>query len=646
MLKRIIIFLFVALSGLLIAGVWYQSAFMMKIEGGQWFIESPLEIQNNNLVDLGVVDFDNDGNLDIFSVGHNSRQSLLKGDGKGGFVDVLSKVGLDQQPEFPAVEITAHPPKIQKPGFYIYWQNSGLVLRWIPGDEKYTPRGEIFLSATVAIDNRSGFDVDLQQVKQSTGLTKSTIKFTAHAKGEVQIHTPRSEIPLHFKFADGMPLHNIYIGQNFTNPSNTSFEIFLIDRHGMAWADYNSDGHMDVFIARGGLAGQMALFDQQFFDELLVMKPPAFMNIISATGMKKNSCPAYNVQWVDFNNDHRLDLYIACHHRHKNQLFRNNGDGTFTDVAPAQGLDLSNSLTDTPFVWLDADNDGRLDLIIATDDGVQLYRNTRKKFILQATYAIKSVLRMTVNDYDSDGDLDLFLVSNDGMNSLLIHEGPAFSTRDATTLGLPTRGLTASWVDYDNDGNPDLHIVPGGLFRQQADHTFRETGLLKHVFAGSIKRARTQWHDMDNDGDLDLVMGINYENLSWKFFLKKMLGTYTPAWAQPERNWEWQVRTYRNQSEKNAQPNPWLQVHVNGPSGNLQAIGASVALNHNDGKRVMAQVGQADDSLMSQGHYRLYFGLGESAGKATSLQVKWGPGDIREYPLTSVDRLVTISRIP
>jgi hypothetical protein len=324
-------------------------------------------------------------------------------------------------------------------------------------------------------------------------------------------------------------------------------------------------------------------------------------------------------------------------------LYKNNGDETFFNVADKLGLDLSSKLTDTPFAWLDLEKDGDLDLIITAQDGLRIYLNNGSGFKLEKTFALSEINKLTLNDFDLDGDIDIFVSAYGDMNSFLINNGAEFSFKAANELGLPIGSIFANWVDYDNDGLPDLHVIPGGIYRQRTDHTFEATGILKHKFWRFIRRARASWADLDNDGDRDLVMAIYYKDPLWKILINSILGRYTPNWLKLRDNHgEWVVRVFINDSSNQVDAYKWLQLKLTDVMGNPQAIGALVTIERKNHK-IAAQVGQSEGSMCSQGHYRLYFGLG-SDPQINSVKIRWADGSYQEAKLKDVDRLVEIKR--
>jgi hypothetical protein len=214
---------------------------------------------------------------------------------------------------------------------------------------------------------------------------------------------------------------------------------------------------------------------------------------------------------------------------------------------------------------------------------------------------------------------------------LLLNDGNGrFSIVDPATIGLPAESVTASWVDFDNDGLPDLYSVPQGLFRQRRDHTFEGTGLLAlplHKYMAAI----ANWADFDNDGRRDLLLA-SLENFSlWRW------------WEKFRRNSEdrfaWNLAAYRNVVDNG---NHWLEVRLVGKAGNPQAIGARVTVETADGQQLQ-QVGLNDGSFFSQGHYRLYFGLGSHA-RADVIRIRWPDGQMQELKSVDGDRLQVIEQ--
>jgi len=234
---------------------------------------------------------------------------------------------------------------------------------------------------------------------------------------------------------------------------------------------------------------------------------------------------------------------------------------------------------------------------------------------------------MTVADYDADGDPDLFSASRRG-NTLLANEGGSYVPVELDSVGLPEKSMTANWIDYDNDGLPDLHIVPQGLFRQNKKHNFEPTGLF--VFPDEQYRAAIcNWVDLNNDGRRDVLLAL-LENRAFKHWWE-----FSPE-RKPAQTWS--VKTYRNVGPAAH----WVQIKLVGTKGNRQAIGARVAVVTPDGEQVQ-EVGSTDGAFFSQGHYRLYFGLG-SHDRADAIKIRWSDGYQQEIKDVKGDTLFIVER--
>ena len=244
-----------------------------------------------------------------------------------------------------------------------------------------------------------------------------------------------------------------------------------------------------------------------------------------------------NATHVDYDNDGWLDLFI---HRGgwefpmRNSLLRNNGDGTFTDVTRTAGLS-SGAYATHSVAWLDADNDGHVDVFVGHELAPsQLFRNTGDGRFSDVTAtagvgASTFVKGVTTGDYDNDGDADLYLSNMFGDNLLYRNDGTGRFTEVGANAGVqsPFASFPTWFFDYDNDGALDLFVAsyPNSveeflkhylrlppatetltLYRNRGDGTFenasRRVGLDRVVPAMGAN-----FGDIDNDGFLDLYLG-------------------------------------------------------------------------------------------------------------------------------------------
>ena len=238
----------------------------------------------------------------------------------------------------------------------------------------------------------------------------------------------------------------------------------------------------------------------------------------------------------DFDGDGLDDLYVSQPGGLPNRLYRNNGDGTFSDATRQAGLGI---LDDTSMsLFGDYDNDGDQDLLLVTSTPL-LYRNNghgRFEPDLDAGLTVPPAKAAmftgtAVADYDLDGDLDIYVCAYDfwqpgadydaptpyydavnGPSNLLFrNDGQGRFSEVSREAGLgPTNNrfsFAAAWGDYDDDGDPDLYVANdfgrNNLYRNNGDGTFADVaGQLGVEDLGAGMSAA--WGDYDNDGDLDL----------------------------------------------------------------------------------------------------------------------------------------------
>ena len=635
------------------------------------FAEYPIPFKATQLLmDIGIVDANGDDLLDVFTTNHNYRQDLLIAEGNGAYRDTLSAWGLDQSPEFPGVEIALTQPEMVAPGVYIYWKGrKTLTIRSYKIKEVGKVKGKVRSHSAINGHQAVGFvaDAPVTSPGRPDEMPETVMGFAADGDGELDLEIETPGVPIGIELDGSLPLTSVYVGRQKISPRSKQFDsrrfdLTFQDPHGMAWADYNDDGAMDVFINRGALGGTLKALPENvekgIQDQLFVTRDGRlpYRNVATEVGIDKRGCSGRKVNWVDFNRDGLLDLFVNCQDRgnvytqgkYPKQLYRQNPDKHFVDVAAQVGLDIPDHEV-IDFVWFDADNDGYIDLLTSEDTGFYLYRNHEGKsfsreFIGRGKFAradnpkLKGIAdeywfvdgKLVVADFRGNGKLDVFSASKTG-NALLLNDGNGrFSMVEPAVLGLPSESVTASWVDFDNDGLVDLYSVPQGLFRQRPDHTFEATGLLA-LPPRKYMAAIANWADLDNDGRRDLVLAVN-ENFSlWRSWEKLR--------KDSEDRFAWNLAAYRNVV---ANGNHWLELRLAGKPGNPQAIGARVTLRTADVQQTQ-QVGLNDGAFFSQGHYRLYFGLGRQA-RADRITIRWPDGEVQELQGVEGDRLQLIKQ--
>jgi hypothetical protein len=319
------------------------------------------------------------------------------------------------------------------------------------------------------------------------------------------------------------------------------------------WDDFDNDGFLDLMVSSFGLRDQLRYFHNN--------GDGTFTDRTEAAGLL-GEVSGLNMISGDYNNDGNLDVvvlrggWLGKGGHHPLSLLRNNGNGTFTDVTQEAGL-LRFHPTQTA-VFFDYNNDGFLDLFVGNetsgDDEIhpcELFRNNGDGTFTEVAELcgvnIKQFVKaVACSDFNNDGRPDLFLSLRDRTGILLRNDGPAgpdtspkapwkFTdvTAEAGITG-PTASFAAFFFDYDNDGWPDLFIAGYNLSDVgdvasdylHLPHTGQRSKLYRNNRRGGFtdvtKEAgldrlllamASNYGDLDNDGNLDFYLGTGVPNL-------------------------------------------------------------------------------------------------------------------------------------
>jgi len=326
---------------------------------------------------------------------------------------------------------------------------------------------------------------------------------------------------------------------------------------GVALFDYNNDGLLDIFAVQGGPVPGAVGAKRHFSQKSALYRnngDGTFTDVTNAAGLGAITGYGQGVSAADYNNDGWMDLYVTTYGG--NQLFHNNGDGTFKEVTTAAGLADLNAELPWPLssAWGDYDNDGFLDLFVChycrwslalnhdcpTPNGnlaycrPQVYEPSHSRLYHNngdGTFSDVSeragILKLWGKsmgaawvDYDDDGWMDLF-VTNDTMPNYLLHNNRNGTFTDvaiASGVGVglnggPQSGMGIGVGDYNNDGREDLFIVNfSGEPKSVLDN--RGKGIfINRAYDSNIASTNLQYlgfgiecFDYDLDGFQDLIV--------------------------------------------------------------------------------------------------------------------------------------------
>jgi enediyne biosynthesis protein E4 len=383
---------------------------------------------------------------------------------------------------------------------------------------------------------------------------------------------------------------------------------------GCTFLDYDRDGNLDLFVCN------YVKFD--------------LAQVASSAG-------AASCQWKG--------IPVMCGPRgltgDTNLLYHNNGDGTFTDVSEKAGILKPGPRFSITAVSYDFDNDGWPDIYVAVDSepSMLLHNNHDGTFtdigvIAGCAYSEagheQAGMGVAVADYDCDGWLDIFKTNFTDDTCNLYHNNGDGTFSDVTfPSGIAVNSRYVGWgcgfLDYDNDGWPDLMQINGHVYPEIAGHDVGQTyknprivyrnmgnGQFKDVSAvmgpgisEHFSSRGAAFGDYDNDGDVDVLI-LNMNDL--------------PSLLRNDGG-----------NKQN-----WIKIKLIGTKCNRTAIGARVRVV--SGEHVQMDEVHSGSSVMSQGDLRLHFGLGK-AETVDALEVKWPTtGKLERFPQVKANQILTI----
>ncbi|HUB80754.1 MAG TPA: FG-GAP-like repeat-containing protein [Bryobacteraceae bacterium] len=408
-------------------------------------------------------------------------------------------------------------------------------------------------------------------------------------------------------------------------------------------ADYNNDGCVDILVLRGGweVPQRKSLLRNNCNG--------TFTDVTKEAGLAQLTSTQTAV-WTDINNDGLLDLYVG-NENGPNQLFLNNGDGTFKDISHSSGTDVSGYTK--AVIAADYDNDGWADLYVSNYRGENaLFHNNHDGTFTDVAQEAGVPgsghgFPAWFFDYDNDGWPDLFVSSyvmsveesvrtymglphNSGSMKLYRNLGNG-AFRDVTAeVGLDKvfMPMGANFGDVDNDGYLDMYLgtgdpsyaaeLPNVLLHNQAGRKFAD--ITASSGTGELHKGHAvSFADIDNDGDEDIL---------------EVVGGAVPGDAHA-------FRLFENPGHGN----DWISLRLVGVKANRSAIGAKIKVTVKNGGetrsiyRTVSSGGSFGASPLEQ-----HIGLGKSA-EIMSVEIQW-PGDPAPQKFSNVpkDRTIEIKQ--
>ena len=388
---------------------------------------------------VAFLDYDGDGNLDILLVG--PKVALYKGDGKGHFTDVSATTGMDKlKGDFRGCAVG----DIDNDGFpdiYLTAYRGGALL--------HNEGGKSFRDITA----RSGIASQPFGTASAFGDINGD-GFLDLYIGNYVVFGPNAQPQLcennGFKGACGPRFYDPEKGHIYLGGPGMKFRDVtkIWDAHlvegkslGAAFADYDSSGKLSLALSNDEMPGDLLQNHGSKFENVGKISNTAYSDQGSVHG-------GMGVDWGDYNNDGKLDLAVATFASEQKSVYRNDGDNLFTDSSAILGLAAANPYVAFGLKWLDYDNDGYLDLVIANghvqdniadSDKTMTYRQPAQLFHNQAGQRFEDVTAsafdeiarrplvgrgLAIGDYDNDGKIDILIADSEG-EPLLLHNQTA-----------------------------------------------------------------------------------------------------------------------------------------------------------------------------------------------------------------------------
>lgn len=514
-----------------------------------------------------------------------------------------------------------------------------------------------------------------------------------------QPSSPRSSARPRVQFTDVTSTSGI----KFRHENGASSEKFMVETFGsgVAWLDYDNDGFLDLYFLNGSNLAEKTSSPGNVL--LRNTGQGTFLEVTQEAGVRGSGGYGTGVAVGDYDDDALLDLFVTYYG--PNVLYRNKGDGTFSDVTLKAGVEGGNHWSSSAG-FFDYDRDGDLDLYVvnylayelnenphcgfhgegyrmychpSAFDGTpdQLYRNngdgTFSDISLKAGVANPAGkgLGVTFGDFNQDGNIDVY-VANDAVRNFLYRNNDGTFLDVAYSAGVgydpngkPQAGMGTDCGDLDGDGLLDLLVTNfsqelNALYRNLGQFLFEDVSKPLGLGSGFLPLGfGTKLFDFDNDGDLDIYVtnghvidnihlyspqlsyaqkDLLYENLGGRF--QDVSAVSGPAFQIEHVGRGAAVGDYDNDGDLDivvsncGQPpilmrndggnrNHWIAIKVRGTESNSFGLSAKVRVETSS--RIQLKEINNVASYLSSNDIRLYFGLGREQ-KVKRIEMIWPSG--------------------
>ncbi len=458
---------------------------------------------------------------------------------------------------------------------------------------------------------------------------------------------------------------------------------------GVAAADYDNDGDLDIYLTafRPFVQNDPDTWSRLYQND----GSGKFLDVTIAAGLAKqktNVTPfditvgiTSGVSWGDYNNDGYVDLFLA--NDGQDFLYKNNGDGTFTDVTSQAGVAGCEKCYSASALWWDFDNDSDLDIYISDyrtknryyiNNGDETFSESANEFGIDDEEESWAAMPL---DFDSDGDWDFYVTNDNGPNRLFRNDN-GFFTNVAEEFAVDDEGngMGIGLVDYNNDGTYDIYVTnihsnrPNPFYVGQRTETGTEDGreLEYNERANALGIDNTAWGwDMSFfDADHDLAVAT-YGSEDFNYFFSNLMnvgrdgfsdlssqsGVRKPGGAFGLESFDFDTDgdidllfSSRNKSPillenntvKESNGKNWVQIYFIGTDSNRNGYGAEVYLtvNGKEYKSLYHGVGVGRQSLKP-----MHFGL-DNFELIDKIRVVWPSGVVDNFEDLAVNLLYTV----